>query len=414
MGIYSTAIALYEGLVHLASRFNPKARLMLEGQSQTFDILKNSINPTEKYIWVHAASLGEFEQGRPLIERLKSEYPTCKILLTFFSPSGYEVRKNYPLADVVCYLPFDRPKLVRQFLDAARPRLAIFIKYEFWLNYLNELHRRNIPIFLVSAIFRPSQPFFKWYGSKARKVLSHYKAICVQNKASADLLSPLALNNVHVCGDTRFDRVYDLCQQAQEVPLVQAFTSNEKYRTLVAGSTWAKDEELLIPYFNSHPEVKLIIAPHEVNEEHLLQIERQLQRPFVRFSNASATDVQQAHCLIVDTIGLLSSIYRYGDVAYIGGGFGVGIHNTLEAATYGLPVVFGTNYRRFNEAVELVSLGGAFSVGNCNELQQIMDKLLSENDCERTVAGNIAGEYVRQNVGSTDRVMQLLAPLFVQ
>lgn len=408
--MYSLVIHLYSLIVELLSPFHKKARMMRLGQWKTNSTLRDKIDKNAKYIWFHAASLGEFEQGRPMIERIKLEYPEYKILLTFFSPSGYEVRKNYTGADVICYLPFDTPYRVKKFLNLANPTIAIFIKYEFWANYLSELNRRKIPVYIISAIFRKEQLFFKWYGKSYRKVLKYYKHLFVQDEASRELLEEYGVTNVSVCGDTRFDRVLAVQEQARQLPIIERFIKNggtKERITLVAGSSWPQDEEILLRYFNKHPEMKLIIAPHEIHREHLMYIESLLRRPSIRLSEAIEHDVCKSDCLIIDSFGLLSSIYRYGDIAYVGGGFGVGIHNVLEAAVYGIPVVFGPKYHKFKEAKDLIAVGGGFPVMNAEQYAQRMDEFLKSPQVLND-AGKSAGDFVKGNVGATNRILKEL------
>ena len=377
------------------------------GQWKTNGILREKIDRNAKYIWFHASSLGEFEQGRPLIEKIKAEHPEYKILLTFFSPSGYEVRKNYGGADVVCYLPFDTPYRVKKFLDLSKPVMAIFIKYEFWDNYLSELKRRNIPVYIVSAIFRKEQLFFKWYGGMYRKVLSYFTHIFVQDDASRELLSKYGVTNVSVFGDTRFDRVQDVYKNTKQIPMVELFVNNNRsdnQLTMVAGSSWQQDEEVYLNYFNEHPELKLIIAPHEIHKDHLMHIESMLKRPSIRLSEATEKDIKGKSCLIVDSFGLLSSIYRYGDLAYIGGGFGAGIHNVLEAAVYGIPVIFGPKYQKFKEARDLLQVGGAFSITDDKTFESKMEELSTYRDLLEA-AGAAAGDFVKSNIGATNRII---------
>ena len=377
------------------------------GQWKTNGILREKIDRNAKYIWFHASSLGEFEQGRPLIEKIKAEHPEYKILLTFFSPSGYEVRKNYGGVDVVCYLPFDTPYRVKKFLDLSKPVMAIFIKYEFWDNYLSELKRRNIPVYIVSAIFRKEQLFFKWYGGMYRKVLSYFTHIFVQDDASRELLSKYGVTNVSVFGDTRFDRVQDVYKNTKQVPMVELFVNNNRsdnQLTMVAGSSWQQDEEVYLNYFNEHPELKLIIAPHEIHKDHLMHIESMLKRPSIRLSEATEKDIKGKSCLIVDSFGLLSSIYRYGDLAYIGGGFGAGIHNVLEAAVYGIPVIFGPKYQKFKEARDLLQVGGAFSITDEKTFESKMEELSTYRDLLEA-AGAAAGDFVKSNIGATNRII---------
>lgn len=405
--MYSLVIHLYAFLIELISPFHKKARLMRLGQWKTNGTLREKIDRNAKYIWFHASSLGEFEQGRPLIEKIKAEHPEYKILLTFFSPSGYEVRKNYGGADVVCYLPFDTPYRVKKFLDLSKPVMAIFIKYEFWDNYLSELKRRNIPVYIVSAIFRKEQLFFKWYGGMYRKVLSYFTHIFVQDDASRELLSKYSVTNVSVFGDTRFDRVQDVYKNSKQVPMVELFVNNNRsdnQLTMVAGSSWQQDEEVYLNYFNEHPELKLIIAPHEIHKDHLMHIESMLKRPSIRLSEATEKDIKGKSCLIVDSFGLLSSIYRYGDLAYIGGGFGAGIHNVLEAAVYGIPVIFGPKYHKFKEARDLLQVGGAFSITDEKSFESKMEELSTYHDLLEA-AGSAAGDFVKSNIGATNKII---------
>lgn len=405
--MYSLIIHLYAFFIELISPFHKKARLMRLGQWKTNGILREKIDRNAKYIWFHASSLGEFEQGRPLIEKIKAEHPEYKILLTFFSPSGYEVRKNYGGVDVVCYLPFDTPYRVKKFLDLSKPVMAIFIKYEFWDNYLSELKRRNIPVYIVSAIFRKEQLFFKWYGGMYRKVLSYFTHIFVQDDASRELLSKYGVTNVSVFGDTRFDRVQDVYKNTKQVPMVDLFVNNNRsdnQLTMVAGSSWQQDEEVYLNYFNEHPELKLIIAPHEIHKDHLMHIESMLKRPSIRLSEATEKDIKGKSCLIVDSFGLLSSIYRYGDLAYIGGGFGAGIHNVLEAAVYGIPVIFGPKYQKFKEARDLLQVGGAFSITDEKTFESKMEELSTYRDLLEA-AGAAAGDFVKSNIGATNRII---------
>ncbi|MDO4497513.1 MAG: glycosyltransferase N-terminal domain-containing protein, partial [Bacteroidales bacterium] len=347
--LYNIGTRVYFSALKLAAAFgHRKAKQMEEGRRNWASVLSEKMKPLagNKVVWFHAASLGEFEQGRPLIEALREKYPEYRILQTFFSPSGYEVRKNYKGADVICYLPYDKPDECRRFLDIAHPDLAIIVKYEFWGNILEEAHRRQIPTYLVSGIFRPRQAFFKWYGGLLRPVLGCFDHLFVQDEESRQLLAGLGLKNVTICGDTRFDRVIAIQQQAKEFPWAKKFADSANF-VMVAGSSWPKDEDILLEHFNNHPEMKLIIAPHEIHEEHVQSILSKIKRPVMRYSQLVESKVTEVDCLIIDAIGFLSGIYRYGQVAYIGGGFGVGIHNTLEAAVYGIPVIFGPNHQAF-------------------------------------------------------------------
>lgn len=401
--MYTIAIYLYALAVRLASLTNRKARLMIKGHRKTWRTLRDHAKERQHYVWFHAASLGEFEQGRPLMERLRREHPEKRILLTFFSPSGYEVRKDYAGADLVCYLPFDTPLNARRFIRLVQPEKAFFIKYEFWHHYIDELHRAGVPVYSVSSIFRNDQIFFRPYGRGYARVLHHFNHFFVQNEASRRLLNSLGVTQVSVTGDTRFDRVIDIRNQAKSLPLAAALTGDS--RTIVAGSTWPPDEEILIPYFNSHPELKLIIAPHEVNEERLRSIEQRLKRPALRYSQATPESSAQADCLIIDGYGLLSSLYRYATLAYVGGGFGVGIHNVPEAAVYGVPVFFGPNNQRFREARDLINEGGSFEVTSADDFQAQADRLLAD---ERALAksGQAAGDYIRRNSGATEAIFR--------
>lgn len=401
--LYDLAIALYDLAVHLAAPFSRKPRKMMKGHWVAYEILRQRLDKDVRYIWFHAASLGEFEQGRPLIEAIRARYPQYGILLTFFSPSGYEVRKNYRGADVVCYLPFDKKRNVRKFLDIVRPSMAFFIKYEFWKNYLDELHRRHIPVYSVSSIFRRGQVFFRWYGGTYRNVLRDFDHLFVQTELSKRFLAKIGIHNVTVVGDTRFDRVLQICHEAKDLPLVERFKNHRT--TFVAGSSWQPDEDLFIDYFNNHPEVKMIIAPHVIDESHLVQIIAKLKRPYVLYTRADEKDIENADCLIVNCFGLLSSIYRYGEIAYIGGGFGSGIHNTLEAAVYGVPVIFGPKYQNFQEAVELIEAGGAFSIQSREELYPLLDRLLTD-EAFRKESGEQAGAYVTGHAGATELILR--------
>lgn len=404
--LYTLALHLYALFVEIASFFNKKARMTRIGQWHTNGILRRNIDRNAKYIWFHAASLGEFEQGRPMMEAIRERYPAYKILLTFFSPSGYEVRKNYDGADVICYLPFDTPFKVRKFLNLANPHVAIFIKYEFWLNYLTELKKRQIKTYLISAVFRPNQVFFQWYGGWYRKALHCFEYLYVQDEGSKKLLSDYGIHNVEVCGDTRFDRVLEIQQNARLLPEVELFTKGGN-PVLVLGSSWPEDEKIILPYFNAHPDLKLIIAPHEIHSEHLLYIQSLLSRPSVRLSESDNESLQTHDCLIIDSFGLLSSIYRYGQVAYIGGGFGKGIHNTLEAAVYGIPVIFGPKYQKFKEARGLIDCGGGFSVDNETAFINRMNDFISQPK-ERAKVGIAAEDFVHHNAGATEQILSFL------
>jgi len=401
--MYNIAIYVYLFAVKVVALFKEKPSKMVKGHREVFEILRNKIDRNARYIWFHAASLGEFEQGRPLIERIRKEYPEYKILQTFFSPSGYEVRKNYEGADIVCYLPFDTPGNVRKFMELANPCMAFFIKYEFWQNYLNALYEKGIPVYSVSSIFRPNQIFFRWYGKDYRKVLKKFTHLFVQNEVSKQLLAGIGVDKVTVAGDTRFDRVLDICAAAKQLPLVQKFKGDAL--TFVAGSSWGPDEEIFIQYFNNHPEVKLVIAPHVVSDGHLKEIISKLQCTSIRYTQATEENVSDARCLIIDCYGLLSSIYRYGEISYVGGGFGVGIHNVLEAAVYGIPVVFGPNNKKFREAQHLLEKKGGFEIRDYKDFECLLDKLLADKTYLEQ-SGKAAGDYVKHNAGALDKIMQ--------
>ena len=399
--MYTLIIFFYSLGANIAALFSKKVRLMIKGQHETFGKLRSEIDPDAHYVWVHAASLGEFEQGRPLIERIRASHPHIKILLTFFSPSGYEVRKNYEGADVICYLPFDTPLNARRFVRLANVKMAFFIKYEFWRNYIGALHRKGISVYSVSSIFRPNQIFFRWYGKGYAKCLRKITHFFVQNDASIDLLRSLGISAATKTGDTRFDRVLDIMNQAKELPIVEAFAKGKK--VLIAGSSWAPDEDLFIPYFNKRKDLKLVIAPHVVNEAHLSEIERKLARPALRYSKATPEQAAQADCLIIDCYGLLSSIYRYATVAYVGGGFGVGIHNVPEAAVYGCPVLFGPNNKKFKEAQDLIACKGSYEIHSETDFTDVLTKLLTYDELLRS-SGSAAASYIRNNAGARDAI----------
>lgn len=405
--LYNIAMLIYQSFIWLASKFNNnKATLFLSGRENVFALLEQKRLPGEHYVWFHAASLGEFEQGRPIMESLKNSHPEYKILLTFFSPSGYEVRKDYQGADIICYLPMDMSWNVKRFLDIVQPDCAIFIKYEFWMNYLLELKKRQIKTYIVSAIFRESQLFFRSYGGFYRRLLKSFTHLFVQNDESVRLLHSIGFDNVTKVGDTRFDRVADIAAKSKDLPIVQAFKSDAK--VLIAGSSWPNDENILLPYFNQNFPLKLIIAPHEIDEEHLQSIISQLKRPYVRYSQATIENVKEVDCLIIDCFGLLSSIYRYGEIAYIGGGFGVGIHNILEAAVYGIPVIFGPNYKKFQEAVDLIELGGAFSIADYTGFSRLMSDLLVDNSSLYASSAAVSNDYSQRNRGATIKVLDII------
>lgn len=402
--MYQIFIWLYQIGVWVGSLFSEKIRKMWMGEHDAYHILEGKVDPSARYVWFHAASLGEFEQGRPLIEHIRKEWPEYKVLLTFFSPSGYEVRKDYKGADICCYLPIDTISNARRFLRMVRPEMAFFIKYEFWYNYLHILKHRGVPTYSVSSIFRPDQIFFKWYGRSYRKVLYCFSHFFVQNEKSRELLRQLNIGCVSVVGDTRFDRVLQIKEASKRLPIVEAFVEGTQ-GVFVAGSSWEPDEDVFIPYFNQHKEWKLIIAPHVVSEDHLRSIEEKLNRKTIRYSTASAESASAAECLIVDCFGLLSSIYHYGTVAYVGGGFGAGIHNVLEAAVWGIPVIFGPENKHFQEAQELIEAQGGLEITDLRTFDTVMSRLMRDTDF-RARSGRQAQEYVKGKAGAMRRIME--------
>ncbi|MDD2960553.1 MAG: glycosyltransferase N-terminal domain-containing protein [Muribaculaceae bacterium] len=409
--IYNTAIRFYRLAVKIVAHKNDKADKMIAGQKRTLQIIKDKISPTSQPIWIHASSLGEFEQGRPLIEMIKREYPNQKILLSFFSPSGYEVRKDYPIVDAVCYLPFDTPANARQFINAVNPSMAIFIKYEFWGNYLQTLKEKNIPTFIISAIFRHTQSFFKPYGAMFRNMLKCYTTIFVQDEESKTLLNSIGQDKVEIMGDTRFDRVTDILAASHDFPAIEEFSEN--HFTLIMGSSWQPDEDIVFEYFNAHPEMRIIIAPHEINEQRIDGIIAKLNQPAMRYSQLKEGEKINTNVLIIDGFGILASCYRYADVAYIGGGFGVGIHNINEAAVYSIPVIFGPNHKKFKEARDLISIEGAFEINSNREFSSIMNKFITNPDYLEK-SGKAAGEYISKNLGATKRIFDKIKHQFRQ
>ena len=426
---------IYIFIVWVASLWNEKARKLLLGQRETMTEgrgLKAEGRDLKGCVWFHAASVGEFEQARPIIERMKKAHPAQKILVTFFSPSGYEMRKDYDLADGVYYLPFATRRNAKQFLDTVEPSMAVFVKYEYWPAYLKELKKRSIPTYIIAALFRENQPFFRWYGGLYRKLLGCFTTLFVQDKRSRELLAKYGIENVVVAGDTRFDRVVKILEDKREIPQLMRFAEGnhngsylaklgrsaepglglmingyglqEPQKIIVAGSTWPKDEELLARYVEEHPNVKLVLVPHELTDTHLRFIFNLFQGRLVRFSDATLMNVNTNRVLLIDKMGMLSRLYRFGQVAYIGGGFGAGIHNTLEAAAYSKPVLFGPKYHKFREAEDLIACGGGFAVHDYATLEAAMDEaLLHAEDYGRN-----AGEYVQSEVGAVDRIVEKL------
>ena len=403
--LYKTGIFAYSILLKTLAPFHSKARLFVNGRKNWQKNLAEKIETNVQYIWFHCASLGEFEQGRPVIEEVRKRFPHYQIILTFFSPSGYEIRKNYELADIVMYLPLDTRGNAKKFIKMVRPAKAFFIKYEYWYYYIDELKKQNIPLYIISAIFREKQPFFKnnrwakWY----REMLLKTEHMFVQDTESAKLLQAAGIHHFTISGDTRFDRVEAISRNVRKIPVVEKFRAN--YPLLVAGSTWKPDEELLATFINNQTKIKIIIAPHEVTPANLSRLEQMLKKPAIRFSQVTETNIDQFQVLIIDSIGLLSSLYQYGNLAYIGGGFGVGIHNILEAATFGIPVIFGPNYKKFREAVELKNKGGAFPIQDFNQLENILNDFLSDQN-KLKKASEICKKYVAGNIGSTQIILE--------
>ncbi|WP_316842085.1 3-deoxy-D-manno-octulosonic acid transferase [Pedobacter gandavensis] len=402
--LYNIGISFYGLVVGVFSLFNAKAKLFIEGRSQLFDQIEKTLDPTKTNIWFHFASLGEFEQGRPVLEKIKERYPHKNIVITFFSPSGYEIRKNYALAAGVFYLPLDTAANARKFIAAIKPEIAIFTKYEFWYHYFKVLNQQHIPLYLISGIFRQDQIFFKWYGSFHRKILSFVTQFFVQNQQSVDLLRSIQLNNVSLSGDTRFDRVAENAQSPKNIKEVADFC--ESNPVFIAGSSWPTDERLIASLIQHHPDWKFIIAPHETDAAHIEEIKKLIPAAITHSGLLNGSE-KTAQTLIIDNIGMLSSLYQYGTIAYIGGGFGVGIHNTLEAAAFGIPVIFGPKYDKFQEAKDLIQLGAAISITTESDLSAAFLQFQ-----KNAVAGKIARKYVQDKTGSTDQILNYIAGNF--
>lgn len=405
--LYNLGIRIYQILVAVVSLFNKKAKLFRDGRKGWEKRLRESIKENDRVVWFHCASLGEFEQGRPVIEAFRVKYPDIKILLTFFSPSGYEIRKNYQGADYIFYLPLDTYWNSKKFIDIVNPVATIFVKYEFWYFYLNGLKKRGVPTYVISAIFRPEQAFFKWYGGWYRKFLANFKHLFVQNESSKELLASIGVTNVTVAGDTRFDRVIANAQAAKVVPLIEQFVGDSK--VMVAGSTWPKDEEIIVEHFKANPHnLKLIIAPHEIHEQEIEKLRSSFGLKTLRYTKPDECNPSEAQVLIIDTIGILSSIYRYGHISYIGGGFGVGIHNTLEAAVFGIPVLFGPNYQRFQEAVDLIETGTAKPIKSIEEFDNSVKFYISLNQKSMDVK-RINHDFFINKSGATIKIINNLS-----
>lgn len=403
--LYTISIKIYSTLIHIAALFNPKARLWVNGRKNIFKTIKEQVKPNTSCIWFHFASLGEFEQGRPVLEKIRENHPTEKIIVTFFSPSGYELRKKYEKANHIFYLPIDTPSNAKRFLDLINPKMAIFTKYEFWHNYFQEMHNRNIPIYSISAIFRKKQVFFRWYGGFNRETLRYVTYFFVQDKFSVELLHTIGIQHAKVSGDTRFDRVAENAAAPKHIDIIANFTQG--HETLIAGSTWPEDERLLAEIVKDKRSWKFVIAPHEIKEEKLTQLQNWLPaNSSIRYSQLKHnTDItlENIRVVIIDNIGMLSSLYQYGKIAYIGGGFGVGIHNTLEAAGFGLPVIFGPNYEKFLEAKALIRNGGGQSISTLDDLRIALKKLSYPEMYEK--AASASANYVANNKGATSSIL---------
>lgn len=406
--LYNLVISIAGFFLKIVALFSPKIKLFVEGRKNVFTILEEKIKPSDKTIWFHSASLGEYEQGLPVIEKIKEKYPAHKIIVTFFSPSGYEVRKNNTTAAVTLYLPLDTKSNAKKFLKLAHPELAFFIKYEFWLNYLNELEKSQTPTYLISGIFRDNQMFFKWYGGFYRKALKAFTYFFVQNENSKEKIKSIGFDNVIVSGDTRFDRVNAILERDNTLDFIEKFKNNTP--TIIIGSSWPKDEVLLAEYINQASEdVKFIIAPHNIKSDQIASLKAQITKSTILFSEKENADLSSYNVFIIDTIGLLTKIYSYGTIAYVGGGFGnPGIHNILEPATFGIPIVIGPNYSNFAEAVELVALKGCLVISNNQELKQTLDRLLQDKAFLEEKS-QICKSYIQNNKGATNSIMNIVA-----
>lgn len=402
--LYSIVTQIVQFLLPLFGFFSPKMKLFVNGRKTVFGTLEQKINSSDKTIWFHAASLGEYEQGLPVMEKIKEKFPNHKIVVTFFSPSGYEVRKNNTIADATVYLPLDTKSNAKRFLKLIHPEMVFFIKYEFWPNYLNELKKTNVSTYLISGIFRENQAFFKWYGGFYRKALKTFDYFFVQNESSKKLLQSLGFQNVKISGDTRFDRVVSILERDNSLDFIANFKDNKT--TIVIGSSWPKDEELLINYINqSSEDIKFIIAPHNIKEAQISNLKTQITKKTVLFSEKNNLDLSNFNVFIIDTIGILTKIYSYADIAYVGGGFGnPGVHNLLEPATFGIPIIVGPNYSHFAEATALVHQEGCISINNQNELNEAFDNLISNEDI-RHEKGHICETFVQMNKGATQTIM---------
>jgi 3-deoxy-D-manno-octulosonic-acid transferase len=401
---YNIFLFLYKAGIRITSLWNNKAKLWLNGREDIFYRLKSELRSNSKLIWFHCSSLGEFEQGRPVIENLRKRIPDSKFLLTFFSPSGYEIRKDYKGVDWVFYLPLDSKRNAIQFFEIINPSLVIFVKYDYWYYYLTECKKRDIPLLMVSGIFRKEQPFFKSYGNLHRRMLNRFTHFFVQDKGSLQLLQTININNVTVAGDTRFDRVSEIAENFKPIEEIEKFCGSSQI--LVAGSTWPEDEKIIKEGTDNYPDLKIIIAPHEIHKDHIDQL-RSIFPGAVLYSQLAAASSQLATCLIIDNIGMLSKLYHYATIAYVGGGFNKGIHNTLEAAVYGKPVLFGPNYKKFKEAVGLIETGGAIRIESGTELSTILEKFIS-NKTELELSSKNSFDFVKKNRGATAKILHYI------
>jgi len=406
--LYNLVISIAGFFLKIIALFSPKIKLFMEGRKNVFAILEEKIKPSDKTIWFHSASLGEYEQGLPVIEKIKEKHPSHKIIVTFFSPSGYEVRKNNTVADVTVYLPLDTKKNAKRFLKLVHPELVFFIKYEFWLNYLKELQTNKTPVYLISGIFRDSQMFFKWYGGFYRKALETFTYFFVQNQSSKEKIEAIGFHNIIVSGDTRFDRVNAILERDNSLDFIENFKNNQI--TIIIGSSWSKDEALLINYINQASEnIKFIIAPHNIKTDQILNLKSQITKSTLLFSEKENKNPADYTVFIIDTVGLLTKIYSYGTIAYVGGGFGnPGIHNILEPAAFGIPIVIGPNYSNFAEATELVNLGGCMVISSQEELKQTFDQLITDQIFLKE-KGQICKSYIQDNKGAANRIMTVIS-----
>jgi 3-deoxy-D-manno-octulosonic-acid transferase len=405
--LYNFSIYIYNFIIRFSSLFNAKAKLWVAGRRDIFKKLQSEIPSNTNIAWFHCASLGEFEQGRTVIEAFRSNHPEFKILLTFFSPSGYEVRKNHEGANWVYYLPIDTPRNASKFIEIVNPAFTVFVKYEYWFNYMKALNKADIPLIVISAIFRPGQRFFSWYGGWQREMLKNVRHFFVQNESSLKLLQKIDIHQVSLSGDTRFDRVYQIAKQKKSFPLIEKFGVGKQ--VLLAGSTWPQDEDIIISYIKQqNPKIKFIFAPHEVHPHRIHSLIEKLPGHCLRFSEANDLNIQSANILVIDSIGILSHLYQYATFAYIGGGFGVGIHNILEAATFGNPVIFGPNYQKFQEAKDLIGLGGAFSIATEKEFLEIFEKLTTNGEFKQDVS-RVSKQYVEDKIGSSKQIVEFIS-----